>query len=47
MTERIFSPEEARGLLCRICNIGLGTFKDSEARLLRAISYLQHGPPKR
>lgn len=35
-----------RGLLCRLCNVGLGIFKDSEDRLLRAISYLQHGPSK-
>ncbi len=29
-----------RGLLCHNCNTGLGMFKDSPARLLRAIKYL-------
>lgn len=30
-----------RGLLCDNCNIGLGHFKDSPARLRKAISYLK------
>ena len=30
-----------RGLLCHNCNKGLGNFKDSPARLMRAIKYLQ------
>lgn len=29
-----------RGLLCRNCNMGLGSFRDSEASLRRAIAYL-------
>lgn len=29
-----------RGLLCRVCNVGLGHFKDSRLHLKRAIEYL-------
>lgn len=30
-----------RGLLCMNCNVGLGLFKDSQARLAMAIAYLR------
>ncbi len=30
-----------RGLLCRLCNAGIGSLKDSSDRLRRAIQYLQ------
>lgn len=30
-----------RSLLCRLCNAGLGHFKDSEANLTKAITYLR------
>ncbi len=33
--------EVVRGLLCRSCNLGLGFFRDSEARLLLAVQYLE------
>lgn len=29
-----------RGILCRVCNVGLGHFKDSRLHLKRAIEYL-------
>lgn len=29
-----------RGLLCRLCNVGLGSFKDNSSSLLSAIKYL-------
>lgn len=32
-----------RGLLCFQCNIGLGSFKDDQAILSRAIRYIEHG----
>jgi hypothetical protein len=35
---------EVRGLLCRLCNTGLGKLNDSPALLGRAIDYL-HNPP--
>ena len=32
---------KVRGLLCHVCNIGLGSFKDSEKQLRAAIKYLR------
>lgn len=32
---------EIRGLLCNNCNRGLGSFKDSQTNLLKAIQYLK------
>lgn len=32
-----------RGLLCQLCNTGIGAFEDDKARMLRAISYLASG----
>ncbi len=29
-----------RGILCHLCNVGLGAFKDSPERLSLAIGYL-------
>lgn len=34
-------PVIVRGLLCKFCNPGLGNFKDSVSRLLKAAQYLQ------
>ena len=31
-----------RGVICRFCNTGLGSFKDSVNYLTRAIEYLQN-----
>lgn len=36
---------KVRGLLCRNCNMGLGTFCDSEEFLQRAIEYLRKHKP--
>lgn len=30
-----------RGLLCHLCNVGLGAFKDSEESLTNALTYLR------
>lgn len=32
---------EVRGILCNMCNVGLGSFADSTARLAAAINYLR------
>ena len=32
---------KVRGLLCRLCNIGLGHFKDNTEILTNAITYLE------
>ena len=36
---------EIRGLLCRLCNTGLGAFRDSPEFLLKAVSYLYARKP--
>lgn len=33
--------DRVRGLLCHLCNVGLGCFKDSPERLQKALVYLQ------
>jgi hypothetical protein len=33
-----------RGLICDLCNRGLGYFHDSPDSLVRAASYLEHAP---
>lgn len=40
------STGEARGVLCKNCNLGLGVFKDSPALLSAAINYLAKPPSK-
>ena len=35
------STGKVRGLLCQVCNVGLGAFKDDEYLLLNAIKYLK------
>jgi len=35
-----------RGLLCHLCNVGLGSFKDNEDNLIKAIKYLQRSSSK-
>lgn len=35
-----------RGLLCKVCNTGLGMFKDDPAVLERAATYLQYHSSK-
>lgn len=37
------STGEIRGLLCKSCNFGLGFFKDSTERLMKAAEYLRRG----
>lgn len=37
---------EVRGLLCGQCNVGLGMFKDSVARMLAGIDYLRRWAAK-
>jgi len=32
---------KVRGLLCQKCNLGLGSFKDSEDIILKAVEYLK------
>jgi hypothetical protein len=34
-------PPKPRGLLCHLCNIGIGAFKDDPAHLIEAINYLR------
>jgi len=36
------SSKQVRGLLCHLCNVGLGHFKDQESLLLKAALYLHN-----
>jgi muconolactone delta-isomerase len=36
------STGKVRGRLCHLCNMGLGSFKDSAEKLQKAIEYLKH-----
>ena len=38
--------KKVRGLLCNLCNVGLGTFKDNTETLTNAIVYLEHTQEK-
>lgn len=33
--------KQVRGLLCQRCNVGIGTFDETEARFLQAMEYLR------
>lgn len=35
-----------RGLLCSVCNLGIGSFKDSVLLLKQAVTYLERPAPK-
>ena len=39
--DHVHGTDSVRGLLCNLCNPGLGLFKDDPARLARAIEYLK------
>lgn len=38
---------EVRGLLCSLCNLGIGNLRDNAEHLRNAIKYLEHQPAKR
>lgn len=40
-TDHCHETGKVRGLLCITCNVGLGSFRDSEKLLLKAIEYLK------
>lgn len=35
---------EVRGILCTLCNTGLGMFKDNTENMIKAVLYLKKGP---
>ncbi len=43
VVDHCHNSSKVRGLLCQLCNTGLGAFEDDIARVLRAASYLSGG----
>lgn len=44
-TDHCHTSGKVRGILCRYCNMGLGSFKEDQSAMLRAIEYLKtHAP---
>ena len=43
--DHIHGTSQIRGLLCSMCNTGLGMFRDNRESLAKAIDYLKEHPP--